>query len=125
MDEQLSKDLMIEQVEELRSSPLPERHGWELEVDDWDLFVTMPSPKNDEEFELRVNFNSFPNTPPSYQFNGQWPNSPDIKEDKGVCIHGTREFYNEFGHDERRSEWDHETYTLTLTLQKIYHLMRE
>lgn len=125
MDDEISQDLMMEQVEDLRSSPLPERHGWVVEVDGFDLFVTMPSPKNGKEFELKVNFHDFPNTPPSYQFNGQWPNSSDINEDKGVCIHGTREFYNEFGHDERRSEWDHETYTLTLTLHKIHHLMRK
>lgn len=125
MDDELSKNLMMEQVENLRSSPLPERYGWEIELDGFDLFMTLPSPKNGNEYELQVNFDDFPNTPPSYRFNGQWPNSSDIRQNKGVCIHGTREFYNEFGHNERRSEWDHETYPLTLTLHKIHHLMRK
>jgi ubiquitin-protein ligase len=125
MDDELSKELMIEQLEELQQSPLFDRHGWGVETDDFDLSVIMPSPKNGEEYELQVNFDDFPEKPPSYLFNGKWPNCPDIKQNKGVCIHGTREFYNEFGHDERLSEWDYERYTLTLTLQKIHHLMRK
>lgn len=125
MDDELSKELMMEQVEALRASPLPERRGWTVEVDGFDVSVSIPSPKDDEKYVVVVNFDDFPEQPPSYQFDGEWPNCPDIKPNKGVCIHGTREFYNEFGHDERRSEWDHETYTLTLTLEKIQHLMRK
>ena len=125
MDDELSRELMMEQVEQLRESSLPERHGWVIAVDGADVSVTMPCPNDGTEYEMQVNFDDFPEKPPSYQFNGQWPNSSDIKPDKGICIHGTREFYNEFGHGDRRSEWDHETYTLTWTLQSIYHLMRQ
>ena len=115
----------MDHVEELHSSPLLDRLGWETEADRLRLVVTMPSPKNGEVYELHVNFDDFPEQPPSYLFNGDWPNSPDIRQNKGICIRGTREFYNEFGHSKHQSEWDHEKYNLTLTLQKIHHLMRE
>lgn len=124
MDEELSKKKMQEQTEQLLGSPLIERHGWSVETEELTLTVTMPSPKTDEEFTLVVDFDNFPQEPPSYQFDGDWPDSPDIQEDKGVCIPGTREFYTAFNHGDRKSEWDHEKYSLTVTLHKIFHLMR-
>jgi hypothetical protein len=123
MDEEISKKKMMEQVENLRDTSLPEGYGWELEVEDLQLTVEMPSPKNDNEYTLLVSFDDFPQKPPSYLFDGQWPNCSDIKENKGVCIVGTREFYNEFGHGDR--EFNHEEHTLKKTLQRIYHLMRK
>ena len=125
MDEELSKTKMQKQVDNLESSPLPDQYGWELEADGFDLFVTLPCPKDGTAYELKVNFDNFPQQAPSYQFTENWPNCPNINEDKGICIDGTRECYTAFNHDERREDWDPDRFDLTTTLQKIYHLMRK
>ena len=113
----------MEQVEDLRATSLPEGYGWELEVDGLELSIDMTSPKDGKAYTLLVRFDDFPQKPPSYKFDGPWPTSPDIKEDRGVCIVGTREFYNEFGHGDR--SFNHEKHTLKKTVQRIYHLMRK
>lgn len=123
MDDELSKKKMTQQVDDLKDTSLTDAYGWDLEVDDLELTITMPSPKNDNEYTLVVTFDDFPQQPPSYLFDEDWPNCPDIKEDRGVCIVGTREFYNEFGHGDR--DFNHQEHTLKKTVQRIYHLMRK
>jgi hypothetical protein len=123
MDDELSKKKMTQQVDNLKATSLPDAYGWDLAVDGLQLTIDMPSPKNDNEYTLVVTFDDFPQQPPSYLFDDDWPNCPDIKEDRGICIVGTREFYNEFGHGDR--DFNHQEHTVKKTVQRIYHLMRK
>lgn len=123
MDDELSKKKMTQQVDDLKGTSLSDAYGWDLSVDGLQLTIDMPSPKNDNEYTLVVTFDDFPQQPPSYLFDDDWPNCPDIKEDRGICIVGTREFYNEFGHGDR--DFSHQEHTLKKTVQRIYHLMRK
>lgn len=123
MDDKVSKKKMDSQIEELKNSSLPDEYGWELKKDGLNLFVDIPSPKNGKQFTLKVNFEDFPQQPPSYLFVDGWPEATDIREDKGICILGTREFFTEFGHEDREDSWDFKQHTLVNTLHKIYRLM--
>lgn len=125
MDEELSRKKMMSQVESLRESPLYERVGLEVEVNDFDVFIQMPMP-DETLYELKVNFDNHPQQAPSYRFIDDWPNNArGIDENRGgICIDGTRECYNEYSHDEREDDWDPEKYDLVTMVHKIYGLVR-
>lgn len=123
MDDELSKTKMEQQVEQLRDITLVARNGWEVEVDGMDVFIELPV--NGTEYTLKVNFDNYPQQPPSYQFEGEWPNQArGISQDKGICIDGTRECYTDYNHDEREDNWDPEIYDLPSMVHKIHRLIR-
>lgn len=124
MDTELSKRKMKEQIGLLEDSGLLDAYGWSYTVEGWDVRVTMPSPSDGSRYTMVVNFEGFPQKPPSYKFENDWPPAPKIKANKGICIDGTRECYDEFGHPDRRADFDPSKHTLPFTLQRIYYLMR-
>lgn len=124
MDEELSRAKMEEQVELLRATSLVDRNGWEVDVDGMDVFIELPV--DGTEYTLKVNFDRYPQQAPSYQFEGEWPDDArGIRQDKGICIDGTRECYTDYNHDEREDDWDPEVYDLPSMVQKICRLIRE
>lgn len=124
MDEELAQAKMGEQVERLRATSLVDRNGWAVEVDGMDVFIDLPG--DGTTYTLKVNFDRYPQQAPSYQFDGEWPdNARGIRQDKGICIDGTRECYTNYNHDEREDDWDPEVYDLPSMVQKIHRLIRE
>jgi len=123
MDDELSRTKMEQQIEQLRETSLAAQNGWELDVEDMDVFIDLPV--NGKEYRLKVNFDNYPQQAPSYQFEGEWPDQArGIRQDKGICIDGTRECYTNYNHDEREDDWDPEVYDLPSMVQKIYRLIR-
>lgn len=115
---------MEAQVEQLEETSLVSQHGWDLDVGGMNLFVDMRV--NGSEYRLKVNFDNYPQQAPSYQFVGEWPDhARGIRQDKGICIDGTRECYTNYNHDEREDGWDPEVYDLPSMVQKIHRLIRE
>lgn len=123
MDDELSRTKMEQQVDQLRSTSLSDRHGWEVEVDEMDVLIELPV--NGTEYTLSVNFDNYPQQAPSYQFVGEWPDQArGIRSDKGICIDGTRECYTDYNHDEREDDWDPDVYDLPSMVHKIHRLIR-
>ena len=104
-----------------------EEYDWHLQP--VQLFVSMYlRDKPDAAFLLRIAFDGFPDKAPSYLFVnpqtkkvelGSWPTGAAFKKKwPGICLKGTREFYDQ-GHPDRRGEWSPETYPVASVLQEI------
>ena len=128
MDQALARRKLLRALHHLFGcTPAFEEYDWQLQP--VQLFLSMhPRDKPEEAFLLRITFDSFPDTAPSYLFvNPQtkkvdpdsWPTGRAFKKDwPGICLKGTREFYA-VGHPERRGEWSLETDTVASVLQEI------
>ncbi|MEW6105131.1 MAG: hypothetical protein AB1563_02045 [Bacillota bacterium] len=122
-------------AELLRNQAAIDAYGWQVSRDDQAIYVLMhPRQHPERKFMLRIKCDDFDARPPSYQFvdpatkvvsvnhmpNGRgfipaWP---------GVCIHGTREFY-ELGHRDYRIRWSSKEYPFARVLQEIQVLINQ
>jgi hypothetical protein len=108
-------------------------YSWEISRDGVNIYVTMrPRKQPHRQFTVRIQCDDFPVRAPSYQFvspktlvpdPSHMPKAPGFMPHwPGVCINGTREFY-EKGHPERRNDWSFTKYPFATVLQEMQVLI--
>lgn len=130
MDQETVREFTSPQVEKAKESNVAEILGWKFEIDDLTVFVTIrPRTNPDKEYLLRVTFEDFPRRCPSFLFvdqgsrqPGNWP--PDVRHGSGgICIPGTREFYEQIHQNDQEYPYRSESYSLLEVLHGIQLLV--
>lgn len=135
MDEETIRAKMMEEVVRVQDSAMTEAFNWITEVDGLNVYTTIQHRQKSEiKFLLKTNFEEFPRLAPSYLFvdistkeltDDAWPRSIKWTNNKdiGICIQGTREFYEIIHPNDARYPWDPEKFTFLGTLQQIHLLV--
>jgi len=132
VDQRVSEQLLNEAFEDFAASTHAQVYGWKISREDLDIFVEMTPRGKTAKYLLRIRCREFPVEPPSYQFvdpqtkKVDWSHFPKgsafKKQWLGICINGTREFYQR-GHPERRKDWSYGKYPFAAVTQEIQVLM--
>lgn len=133
MDTDTVRQKMREQLDQARDSAMTKEMGWNFE-DEFTTYITLrPRNQPDKSYLLRIQFDQFPKRAPSFVFvdaqtkaesDSAWP--PDMRHGgtQGICIEGTREFYEQIHHNDAQYPYNPATYSFLDTLHRV-HLMME
>ncbi len=134
MDHETVRAKMTAQVEQARRSAMATAFGWNFEIEDLTVYVTLrPRRCAESVYVLGASFDDFPKRAPSYVFVDRntrqitqecWP--PGVKHSDNppkICTPGTREFHERLHQNDSQYPWDPEKYTFLSTLSEIHRLM--
>ena len=135
MDPEYHQKAFQKAVSSIKSSMHLKKYNWEIEVIGDDIYLKMMLKGNFEKsYILRVRCDNYPQEIPSFLFVNPitkeedlsfWPNGNAFKKEwPGICINGTREFYQPGKHSERRDRWSPEKYPILQVLQEIQVLLK-
>lgn len=137
LDPELSKHYFNQQFSRLQSlKGVKEHHGWVINVEGFDIFVTMHPKKHPEKnFLARLRCGEYPKRAPSFQFVGlvtkqegaqYWPNVGPFQAAIGrsqshpqLCIPGIREFHEGCHASDSSHPWSYEKYPLARILEAV------
>ena len=107
--------------------------GWEIEVDELLVYVSLRSQSDATRvYLLRADFSDFPLRAPSFTFvdpetrhrrADAWPPGVAHSGEK-ICTLGTREFHEDLHKNDAQYRWDSERYPFLQTVRMIHRLMK-
>ena len=136
MDPETVTAKMREQVDQAQASAMYRAFGWQFEIDDLRVYITVTHRRAPHlSYLLRVSFEDFPQQAPSYVFVDQktkemtenaWPCGVKLNDSlPGICTPGTREFHSKYHRTDAQYPWDPGRYPFLDTLSRIHQLMEK
>jgi hypothetical protein len=135
VDPELSKHYFDQEFSKLESlKGLIEHHGWAIEVEGFDIYISMyPKRHPEKKFLARLRCDEYPKRAPSFQFldpatkhegTQYWPEGDPFRAAIGrptpqLCIPGIREFHEGCHANDSSKPWSPEKYSFAKILEDV------